>query len=218
MVGAWSVVLGGSSEKLCGIYSELPHPQGKASEMGCLYTSQVAQMVKNPPAMQDTQVRSLGQEDPLEEGWPPTSCLENPMDRGAWQAMVHGLAQSRTWLLLAGICSLLFLAQLWSIAAFCGPGKAVPQAQDVDSLLKSHRSPLESSRNIRAANRTHHVTRNFSASFSWHLAMSKFIHQKLPSPQIQASQAFLPASHRLPCSCHHRSTSPSSDSVLTSFL
>ena len=24
------------------------------------------------------------------------SCLENPMDRGAWQATVHGVAQSRT--------------------------------------------------------------------------------------------------------------------------
>ena len=23
-------------------------------------------------------------------------CLENPMDRGAWQAMVHGVAKSRT--------------------------------------------------------------------------------------------------------------------------
>ena len=28
----------------------------------------VAQTVKNPPAMQETQVWSLGQEDPLEEG------------------------------------------------------------------------------------------------------------------------------------------------------
>ena len=24
------------------------------------------------------------------------SCLENPMDRGAWQAMVHGVAESQT--------------------------------------------------------------------------------------------------------------------------
>ena len=30
--------------------------------------SQVTQQVKNPPAMQETQVRSLGQEDPLKEG------------------------------------------------------------------------------------------------------------------------------------------------------
>ena len=28
----------------------------------------MAQMAKNPPAMQETQVRSLGQEDPLEKG------------------------------------------------------------------------------------------------------------------------------------------------------
>ena len=30
--------------------------------------SLVVQMVKNPPAMQETQVQSLGQEDPLEKG------------------------------------------------------------------------------------------------------------------------------------------------------
>ena len=40
----------------------------------------MAQMVKNPPAMAKTQVRSLGQEDPLEKGmaYPlQYSCLEN---------------------------------------------------------------------------------------------------------------------------------------------
>ena len=26
------------------------------------------------------------------------SCLENPMERGAWQAIVHGVAKSRTWM------------------------------------------------------------------------------------------------------------------------
>ena len=37
--------------------------------------------------------RSLGEENayPLQY-----SCLENPMDRGAWQATVHGVAKSRT--------------------------------------------------------------------------------------------------------------------------
>ena len=25
-------------------------------------------------------------------------CLENPMDRGSWQATVHGVAKSQTWL------------------------------------------------------------------------------------------------------------------------
>ena len=33
-----------------------------------LVASLVAQLVKNPPAMQGTWVQSLGQEDPLEEG------------------------------------------------------------------------------------------------------------------------------------------------------
>ena len=33
-----------------------------------IWASLVAQMVKNPPAMRETRVRSLGREDPLEEG------------------------------------------------------------------------------------------------------------------------------------------------------
>ena len=37
-------------------------------------------MVKNLPAMQETQVRSLGGEDPSPLQY---SCLENPMDREA---------------------------------------------------------------------------------------------------------------------------------------
>ena len=48
--------------------------------------SWVAQTVKNLPAMQETQVRTLSQEDPLEKGMATHSwysCLENPMDRGA---------------------------------------------------------------------------------------------------------------------------------------
>ena len=56
-------------------------------------------MVKNPPAMQETRVQSLGQEDPLEEenGNPLLySGLGNPMDRGAWQATVHGISESLT--------------------------------------------------------------------------------------------------------------------------
>ena len=32
------------------------------------WTSLVTQIVKNPPAVPETQVRSLGQEDPLENG------------------------------------------------------------------------------------------------------------------------------------------------------
>ena len=89
--------------------------------------------------MQETRVRSLGQEDPLKKGiryllqysWASLggsdskesacnardlasipglgrssggghgnplqySCLENPMNRGAWWAIVHGVAKNRT--------------------------------------------------------------------------------------------------------------------------
>ena len=38
----------------------------------CLWASLVAQMVKNPPAVQETWVWSLGWEDPLEKGMAPT--------------------------------------------------------------------------------------------------------------------------------------------------
>ena len=57
----------------------------------------MAQWVKNAPAMQETHVRSLIWEDPLEEGIPfQYSCLENSMDRGSWWAAVHGGAKSPT--------------------------------------------------------------------------------------------------------------------------
>ena len=54
---------------------------------------------KNPPAMQEMWVRSRDREDPLEEGMAThssLSCLENPMDRGACWATVHGVAESDT--------------------------------------------------------------------------------------------------------------------------
>ena len=55
-------------------------------------------MVKNRPAMQEIQVRSVGQEGPLEKGMAThsSSCLENSMDRESWQASVHRVAKSRT--------------------------------------------------------------------------------------------------------------------------
>ena len=55
----------------------------------------MAQMVKSLPAMQETWVRSLVQEDPLEKGMATHSgsFLEKPMDRGAWQATVHGATE-----------------------------------------------------------------------------------------------------------------------------
>ena len=58
----------------------------------------VAQMVKNLPAMQETGVRFLGQKIPWQMNRlsTPDSCLENPMDRGAWWFTVHGVAKNKT--------------------------------------------------------------------------------------------------------------------------
>ena len=39
-------------------------------------------------------VQSLSLEDPLEEDPLQYSCLENPMDRGAWRAIALGAAKS----------------------------------------------------------------------------------------------------------------------------
>ena len=61
--------------------------------------SLVAQMVKNPPAMQETLVPSLDWEDPLKEGMatlPSILAWKIPMDRGAWWATVHGVPKSWT--------------------------------------------------------------------------------------------------------------------------
>ena len=56
-------------------------------------------MVENLPVIQETSIRSLGWEDPLEKGMATHSSIlawRIPMDRGAWQAMVHGVAKSQT--------------------------------------------------------------------------------------------------------------------------
>ena len=63
----------------------------------------MAQMVKNPSAMQETQVWSLYWEDPLEEGMATHSSIlawRIPMDKGAWWAAVYGVTKLDTikWL------------------------------------------------------------------------------------------------------------------------
>ena len=57
------------------------------------WASLVAQLVKNPPPMQETWVRSLGWEDPLEKGKNTHSSIL------AWRipwTTVHGVAKSQT--------------------------------------------------------------------------------------------------------------------------
>ena len=73
--------------------------RGQATSEGKYYLA--ASAMKNPPAvqeMQDTWVQSLGWKDSLEKMTTyPCSCLgKNPMDKGAWQTRVHGVAKSQT--------------------------------------------------------------------------------------------------------------------------
>ena len=53
----------------------------------------MAQTVKNLPAIQETQVQSLDRKDPVKKEMATHSSIlakENPLDRGAWWATVHG--------------------------------------------------------------------------------------------------------------------------------
>ena len=52
----------------------------------------MTQTVKNLPAIQEAQVRALGQENPLEKGMATHSSIL------AWRILVHGIAESQTQL------------------------------------------------------------------------------------------------------------------------
>ena len=63
------------------------------------WASLVAQMAKNPPAMWETWVQSLGWEDPLEKGMATHISIlawRIPTERGAWRAAIHWVTKSRT--------------------------------------------------------------------------------------------------------------------------
>ena len=83
--------------------------------------SLVAQMVKNPSAMWETwgSIPELGRSPGGGHGTPlQYSCLENPMDRGAWQAAVHGVTELDTteWLSTAQV-----QGSIW--VGYFAPGK-----------------------------------------------------------------------------------------------
>ena len=96
-VGKESACNAGDPSLILGSGSSLR--EGISYSLQCPWASLVAQTVKNPPAMQDTWVLSLGWEDPLEEGMATHSNIlawRIPMDRGAWWATVHDVTKSQT--------------------------------------------------------------------------------------------------------------------------
>ena len=64
------------------------------------WASRVAQMVKHLLRGGRPGFDSWVGKIPWRRAWQPTPVFlpENPMDRGAWRATVHGVAESRTWL------------------------------------------------------------------------------------------------------------------------
>ena len=107
-------------------------PNGKECEKYiCVYmytwASLVAQMVKNPPAIWESWVWSLGWENPLEEGTAIHSSIlawRITMDRGAWWVTVHRVTKSQTQMtdfhFMQGEVKLLSRVQLfatpWTVA------------------------------------------------------------------------------------------------------
>ena len=71
------------------------------TKLRLLHASQVALVVKNPPVKAQKRTDKISipgsRRSPRRgHGNPQYSCLENPMDRGAWRATVHGNAESWT--------------------------------------------------------------------------------------------------------------------------
>ena len=108
MPSATQVTLHPSKIKVITCVNKLVHPDNGIllnthNELSSLEMTwrRVAQLVKNPPAMQETPVQFSGQEDPLEESMTTHSGIlawRIPMDRGALWATVHGVAKSWTFL------------------------------------------------------------------------------------------------------------------------
>ena len=78
------------------LYDFIPYFKKNCSQATCAVDFQAGSVVKNPPAIQETQVQPLGRDDPLEKGLATHSnilSLGNPMERGAWCVIVHGVTK-----------------------------------------------------------------------------------------------------------------------------
>ena len=93
--------------------------------LGLSWASQLVLVVQNPPANAGDvgSIPGLGRSPGEGNGNPlQYSCLEHPMDRGAWWATVHGVAKSQTrlqqlskhaWVLVEA--SVIFRCSLWGL-------------------------------------------------------------------------------------------------------
>ena len=91
------------------------------------WASLLAQAVKNPPAMQETQGLIPVLERNIREGngyQLQNSCLENPMDREAWWAVVHGVLKS--WTQLRDTHTGYLLIQIASLYSYLIPELSFP--------------------------------------------------------------------------------------------
>ena len=96
-VGKESVCYAGDPGSIPGL--GIPPGEGIGHPLQYSWVSLVAQTVKNPPVMQETWVRSMGWEDPLEEDMATHSGIlpwRILMERGVGWATVHGVAKSWT--------------------------------------------------------------------------------------------------------------------------
>ena len=94
-----------------------------------LSTNMVAKTVKNLPANRMTCVWSLGWEDPLKEDMATNFSIlawRVPMDRGAWQAIIHGVIMSEL---------LSTHKHIWNIIILCHVLKWSPQVLLLLSFL-----------------------------------------------------------------------------------
>ena len=98
-------------------------------------------MVKNPPAMWETWVQFLGWEDPLQEGMATHSNVlawRIPMDRGAWQATVHGVTKShRCWATNIYLMHAAAAKLLQSCPTLCDPIDGSPPGSPVPGILQA---------------------------------------------------------------------------------
>ena len=63
------------------------------------------------------------------------SCLENPMDGGAWRAMVHGVTKSRTRQRRLSMCE---SRNFFFFLSFCSASSLIKNQEDPSVLVKKH--------------------------------------------------------------------------------